>query len=127
MPASPDGPVLVIEDDAATRDALCALLETKGYPVAAAEDATTALNCLRSGLAPCVILLDLMLSSGKDGFDFRREQKADPDLARIPLVAYSGLHNMHYAALELGGVATLEKPFDAAVLLDAIATHRYRG
>jgi CheY-like chemotaxis protein len=126
MPASPDGPILVIEDDATTRDAFRALLEVKGYTAVVTDDAETALKCLRTGLAPSLILLDLMLS-GRDGFDFRREQKADPDLAPIPVVAYSGLHNIHYAALELGSVAVLEKPFDAATLLEAIETHRYRG
>jgi len=126
MPVSPDGPILIIEDDASTRDGLRALLEVKGYAVVVAAEAETALEHLRTGLAPSLILLDLMMS-GKDGFDFRREQKADPALAAIPVVAYSGLHNPHYAALELGSVAILEKPFDAATLVDAIETHRYRG
>src|SRR5438045_1130159 len=100
MPASPQGPVLIVDDDAAAREALGALLEASGYRVAMATGVDDALEGLRAGLAPCIILLDLLLP-GKDGFAFRDAQLADPELTAIPVVIYSGYHNVHYSALEM--------------------------
>jgi CheY-like chemotaxis protein len=53
--------------------------------VATATDGRDALEQLRGGLRPCVILLDLMMS-GMDGWDFRHEQMKDDDLKDIPVV-----------------------------------------
>ena len=127
MPASREGPILIIDDSADARDAIVAFLETKGHAVATAGSVDEALQQLREGLAPCLILLDLLLAGKKDGFVFRREQVADPDLATIPLVIYSGYHNVHYAALELGVVGYFQKPVHPEVLLEAVETYRFRG
>src|SRR5207237_1031445 len=53
MPVSQHGPVLIIDDNADTRESLIALLEAKGNTVAVAESADDALRLLREGLAPC--------------------------------------------------------------------------
>ncbi len=102
-----------------------ALLEASGYPVTTAKSADDALSRLRQGLAPSLIFLDLLMS-GKDGFAFRKEQVADPDLAKIPVVIYSGYHNVHYAALELGVAAYFKKPVDPKEFLQLVKTYRYR-
>jgi len=126
MPATREGPILIVDDSADAREAMGALLETKGYAVVMAADVDEALSRLRGGLAPSVILLDLLMS-GKDGFAFRQEQTADPDLAAIPVVIYSGYHNVHYAALELGVAGYFQKPVDPEKFLALIETYRYRG
>ena len=126
MPATREGPILIVDDSADAREAMAALLEAKGYPVVTAAGADDALRRLRNGLAPSVILLDLLMS-GKDGFAFRQEQSADPDLAAIPVVIYSGYHNVHYAALELGVAGYFQKPVDPEKFLELIETYRYRG
>jgi len=59
--------VLVVDDDLSVRTALKELL-----------------NHLRGGLRPCVILLDLMMPV-MDGWDFRAEQLADPELKDLPV------------------------------------------
>jgi len=126
MPATHDGPILIIDDSADAREAMGELLEAKGYAVVMASGADDALGRLRQGLAPSVILLDLMMS-GKDGFAFRNEQAADPELSTIPVVIYSGYHNVHYAALELGVAGYFQKPVDPVKFLELIETYRYRG
>src|SRR5438105_3841907 len=118
MAASAEGPVLVVDDSADTRESIVALLEAAGHAVEMAETADDALRRLHEGLAPCLILLDLLLT-GKDGFVFRREQMADPDLAAIPVVIYSGYHNVHYAALEMGVAGFFQKPVDPEEFLKA--------
>jgi CheY-like chemotaxis protein len=126
MPATREGPILIVDDSPDAREAMGELLEIKGYAVVKAAGAEDALRQLKQGLAPSVILLDLLMS-GKDGFAFRKEQAEDPDLAAIPVVIYSGYHNVHYAALELGVAGYFQKPVDPEKLLELIETYRYRG
>jgi CheY-like chemotaxis protein len=125
MPASHAGPVLIVDDDDDAREALRTLLENVGHPTVTAEGADAALDRLRAGLRPCLILLDLMMPV-KDGFQFRREQVADPDLASIPVVIYSAYHNVYYAALELGVAGYFRKPVEVDTLLDVVGTYRCR-
>jgi len=126
MPASREGPILIVDDSADARESMAALLETKGLAVVEARGADDALRRLREGLAPSLIFLDLLMA-GKDGFAFRHEQLADPDLAMIPVVIYSGYHNVHYAALELGVSAYFQKPVDPEKFLKMAETCRYQG
>jgi signal transduction histidine kinase/DNA-binding response OmpR family regulator len=64
-------PVLVVEDDPATRDVLRRTLDRAGYPVIEAENGRAALERLAEA-PPGVILLDLMMPE-MDGFEFLRE------------------------------------------------------
>jgi CheY-like chemotaxis protein len=45
---------------------------------------------LKSGLPAKAILLDLMMPA-MDGWEFRRAQRADPDLANIPVIVLTGI------------------------------------
>src|SRR4051794_32625764 len=78
--------VLVVEDDASIRDALAQLLASEGYAVDTSENGARALDRLRSAAAPDVIVLDLRMPV-MDGWQFRAEQRRDPDLASIPVIA----------------------------------------
>ena len=66
--------------------ALGAALQDAGYEVELAASGVEALDKLRWGLRPCVILLDLQMP-GMNGWDFRAEQKRTPALEAIPIVA----------------------------------------
>ncbi len=114
--------ILIVEDDAHTRDALGAFLEKHGYSVILAANGAEGLRELRRGLRPCLILLDLMMPE-KNGFQFRVEQVADPVLAQIPVVIYSGNPEAHADGAALGGVARLSKPLDADKLLQVVKSH----
>jgi CheY-like chemotaxis protein len=124
MPACAEGPILIVDDHANAREALRELLEIAGSTVVTAEDGAVALRRLRDGLAPCLILLDLMMPN-KDGFTFHRECRADPDLAMIPIVVYSGIHNVHYAALEMGVVGYFQQPVQIDTLRELVARYRF--
>jgi CheY-like chemotaxis protein len=84
------GPVLIVEDNGATREALEAVLRFKGYDTVAADDGLDALAYLRRGGAPSVIVLDLRMPN-MDGVAFQRALRADPTWATIPIVVFSGL------------------------------------
>src|SRR4051812_20949227 len=72
--------ILVVEDDPEILGALSGLLEEEGYDVQSVADARDALDRLRQGPAPELIILDLMMP-GMDGWEFRTIQRADPILA----------------------------------------------
>src|SRR5688572_9904551 len=60
--------VLVVDDDSDTRDALEQILGDAGYPTLGVPSGEDALELLRSGMRPCVILVDLMMP-GMDGWE----------------------------------------------------------
>ena len=53
--------ILVVEDDAATRDAVALVLEDEGYSVTGVANGQEALHHLRQTPPPNLILLDLMM------------------------------------------------------------------
>lgn len=75
--------ILVVDDDRGVREAMEALLVAEGFAAVTAEEGQDALDRLRGGLRPCIILLDLMMPK-IDGFAFRHAQRADPALTSIP-------------------------------------------
>jgi CheY-like chemotaxis protein len=79
-------PVLVVEDDAAIRQALIDAIGAEGYRVETATNGLEALEKLRWGLRPCLIVLDMQMRL-MTGWEFRSEQRKDPELAKIPVVA----------------------------------------
>ena len=81
-------PILVVEDDASTRSALCDLLQLEGYKVESVCDGVDALDYVHRHPMPCLIILDLMMPR-MDGWRFRSEQKRDPDLAKCPVLVVS--------------------------------------
>lgn len=124
MPAA-EKMVMVVEDDADLRDGIAYLLEASGYEVIAAADGEEALDRLRHGARPCLILLDLLMPR-KDGFQFRTEQMRDATFSHIPTIAYSGIYTgsgLRQKATALGITTVLEKPVDYDTLLDLVERH----
>ncbi len=128
---SPDAPagdgtrqrrILLVEDDPDTRACMSALLELEGYLVVTAADGREALQRLRSGLNPGLILLDLMMPV-MDGFEFRKEQLHDPELSSIPVVVYSGHHNAPANVAMLEPAAYVQKPINFDSFLDTVSAH----
>ena len=113
-------PVLVVEDDPDVREVMMAIIESEGHRAVAAENGDEALQLLRAGLHPCLILLDLMMPV-KDGWEFRAEQKTDPALASIPTIIVSAVGRHSIEALH--PTATLEKPIDYDQLTRLLKRH----
>src|SRR5271157_4523606 len=77
--------ILVIEDDGPNRKLLRSLLAVGSYEVLEAADAESGIRMPRENMPAC-ILMDIRLP-GMDGIAATRIMKADPVLARIPVVA----------------------------------------
>src|SRR6185437_11400001 len=65
------GQILLVEDDRSIRVALQGILEDEGYGVATAENGRQALERLRAGAAPDLIVLDLGCRSWTAGSSAR--------------------------------------------------------
>ena len=102
--------VLVVDDDSTVRTTLKELFETEGYDVAVAANGRAALNHLKVGMRPCVVLLDLMMPV-MDGWDFRTEQLKDPALKEIPvfILTAAGFSDATIRA-QFGNVPFVPKP-----------------
>jgi len=110
-------PVLIVEDDADLREMMAQLLTLEGFNAATVSNGREALQYLEGGEAPELILLDLMMPV-MDGWEFRRRQKADPEMSRVPVIVLSALEQGRAAGLD--PEAFLKKPLDFDRLLQLV-------
>lgn len=111
--------VLVVDDDADTRELLDAVLARAGYTVVTANNGHEALALLRS-IQPQMILLDIQMPV-MDGAEFREAQRRDHDLIKIPTVVMTG--SKEEPLLDIAVVETLTKPFRTKELLAIVRRH----
>jgi CheY-like chemotaxis protein len=114
--------VLIVEDNIDTRDALAFILRHEGYRVSTAANGQEALDRLRDGARPDVILLDLLMPT-MDGWEFSNQLAQDPALASIPVVVVSGVGDVDEKVGSLHPAACLPKTADLATLLDTVRRH----
>jgi len=115
--------VLIVDDEVAILESLAECLGDEGYGVATAGDGQDALDKLRRGLRPRVILLDLMMPR-MTGWDFRKEQLNDPDLKDIPVIVITAA-NVSLASVRahFGEVDLMPKPLSLEGLLALVRRH----
>jgi signal transduction histidine kinase/DNA-binding response OmpR family regulator/HAMP domain-containing protein len=80
-----DGPVLIVEDDAAAREMMRQTIEKMNLPVAEAADGREALEWLDAHPEPAIILLDLMMPQ-VDGFGVLDALAANARWQDIPVI-----------------------------------------
>src|SRR5216684_3493168 len=81
--SSPAQPILVVEDDASTREMIAELLKTRGYDVATAADGASARAQVAASL-PGLVILDLVLPK-VGGFELLAEWRAEPRTSELPI------------------------------------------
>lgn len=117
--------VLVVDDEAAIRRLLVDYLSTRPepYEVMAAADGFEA-GRLVASFRPDVVLLDLKMP-GLDGFQVCRTIKAEPETARIVVIAMTGYYTpeTEVRILECGAARCVPKPVDPATLAGIIDSH----
>jgi two-component system response regulator MtrA len=116
--------ILLVEDDASTREAVTMALEGHGHRVDTAADGDQALQRWRQG-RPDLVLLDVMLP-GRDGLDVCREIRHHDRVPIIMLTARSDPIDV-VLGLESGADDYVTKPFETRVLLARIKAVLRRG
>jgi CheY-like chemotaxis protein len=112
-----NGHILVVDDNDDLRETVQMLLEESGYSVAVAANGQAALEHLKTGARPSLILLDLMMPD-MNGWQFLEQVRRDVSLGSIPVVVMTA-----HKSTDLARIPPFEvvpKPFDAATLLAAI-------
>lgn len=115
-----DAKVLVVDDEPMVRAMARDLLETAGFSVVEASTGMEAVELYRSDRAIEVIILDMTMP-GMSGAEALRKMRAIDDEARVILTSgYDGQDTV--AELnDMDGVAFLQKPYRARILLQKIA------
>ncbi|HXG50109.1 MAG TPA: sigma-54 dependent transcriptional regulator [candidate division Zixibacteria bacterium] len=108
--ARPKQTVLVVEDDASTRDGLVALLESWGFSALAAADGATALRLCEREL-PQAIVTDLMMP-GLTGIDLLKS--LGDRIKQTAVIMLTGQATIETAvqAIKLGAFEYLTKPLE---------------
>ncbi len=108
--------LLIIDDNAVSRETLADMLTVSGYEIHQAASGITGIE-LATKLNPDVILLDVMMPE-MDGFEVCRLIRQNPQTAEIPIIMVTALddRDSRLTGLEAGADDFLSKPFDSLEL-----------
>ena len=109
--------ILVVEDEIDVMNYVAAILRMEGYEVARTSDAQSALATLRSDTGIDLVLSDVGLPGGMDGFELGRMARSE--LPGLKVLFMSG-HAREAPAAHEGDESHIElvaKPFSPEVLL----------
>lgn len=93
--------ILIIEDDTTLQKVYAEVLKQEGFVTAVAGTGKEAFKLLKES-HPSLILLDIMLPGGINGFDILSQVKLNAELANIPVIVLSNLDSERQAALDYG-------------------------
>jgi PAS domain S-box-containing protein len=124
-PANGSARVLVIEDNRDAAESLRMLLTLAGHQVSVAHSGQLGLNLARQ-TPPDIVLCDIGLPGGMDGYDVARALRKDIQLAAVQLIALSGYgqEEDQRRARQAGFDRHLTKPVDPVALLALLASLR---
>lgn len=112
--------ILVVEDNALSRELLCDWLETEGYEVASTADLKAAFAEVRSH-QPHAVLLDIQVGAD-DGLALATWIRDEPTFREIPVIAVTAhaLPAERERILNGGCNACLSKPIDFQALREEL-------
>ena len=115
--------ILVVDDDAATRELMSDLLTGEGYAAESVAGGMTGLARVEQGNVD-LVLLDMHLED-IDGLEFCRRLSSGQQAARLPIIMLSAAQGDQWksASRAAGADDVVAKPFDIDHLLDRLRTH----
>lgn len=111
--------VLLVEDERDTRQMLAMGLQLQGYSVAQAPNGRVALELLRTGPLPALVLLDRMMPE-MDGLELLERMAQEPRLAEVPVVLLSGDEALPLSPRARRARCILSKPVGLPDLLELV-------
>jgi two-component system response regulator FixJ len=111
--------VYLVDDEAAVRRSVSFMLKTAGHAVESFESGEAFLK-VAAGLAPGAVLLDVRLG-GIDGLAVQQELRDRGILLPVIIITGHGDVGLAVRAMRAGAVDFIEKPFEKAAMVAAIA------
>ncbi len=111
--------ILIVDDSPTDSFVMQKALEKHGFKTAAAADGEEGVRKARE-MKPDLILMDIVMPGGMDGFKATRQLSADPETRSIPIIMVSskGQETDRIWAMRQGAVDYLVKPVTAAQLVE---------
>lgn len=108
--------LMIVDDSMDIRTLITYYFSKQGYTVLSAQNGLEALNLLKEAeVLPSLILLDLMMPV-MDGVDFKREQKKETNISKIPVVVLSADIHIENKTKDMEVQGFLKKPIDLGLI-----------
>jgi len=116
--------ILLVDDNPTNLQVLYQTLGGRGHELRVAKSGEDALAIARK-VRPHLVLLDIMMPPGIDGFETLARLKAEPELAETAVILCSALDETKdkVRGLDLGAVDYITKPFEADEVIARVDTH----
>jgi CheY-like chemotaxis protein len=114
--------VLLVEDDITLRKSLAALVEGEGHEVLSAGNGFEAVELIRHGPIPSLILLDLMMPV-MNGWAFLKYRNEHPVLSEVPVVVTTAWSEVPGEAEVIGVQGYLRKPLAPREVVETVRKH----
>ncbi|MEE3715394.1 response regulator [Tumidithrix elongata RA019] len=123
-PKQSSGTILAVDDNPTNLSVLVDLLKADGFKVLVADRGELAIKQLQR-VQPDMILLDVMMPPGIDGFETCRRIKANPETQDIPVIFMTALSDTSnkLEGFSVGAIDYLTKPIDGEEVLARVRTH----
>jgi signal transduction histidine kinase/serine phosphatase RsbU (regulator of sigma subunit) len=119
----PEATILIVDDEPVNQQVLANYLTLQNYTTVQAMSGMEALNLIKEGLQPDLILLDVMMPR-MSGFEVCRELRQTHSSLELPILILTAKNQTRdlIAGLEAGANDYLAKPFDKRELLARVNT-----
>ena len=116
--------ILVVEDEVHIQRLIKLVLEKNGYVVETVGSGEEALQRLKEGPKPDMILLDILMP-GIDGLTVLKTIKAQAEFKELPVVMLTALaqENVVLQGIKLGAKDYIRKPFHPTELVKRLSKH----
>jgi signal transduction histidine kinase len=116
--------IFIVDDIPANLGVLDEFLTQQGFEVLMASDGESAVNKIEKA-QPHLILLDVLMPNGIDGFETCQRLKANLQTKEIPIIFMTALTDIvdKVKGFKLGAVDYITKPFQQEEVLARIKTH----
>jgi CheY-like chemotaxis protein len=112
------GKILIVEDDADTRDALTQLFGLEDFQIVTAEDGQSGLEKADKE-HPDLIVTDIMMPK-LDGIEMIKRLRAQAQYKLLPIIALSGYNDKVLEAVRAGANSSMLKPVTVSLLIKAV-------
>lgn len=116
--------ILIVEDNTQLQELYREELGKQGFTTLTFVDTAAKGIAALTATPADLVVLDIMLPEGSNGFDMLEQMKKEPKFSQIPVIVITNLDSQEKSAREIGVVDYIVKantPFEK--IIDRIVTH----